>query len=556
MQALAIAIGKAGITKFAQQLIAQELVAAASSLQKPPDKSFAIPTFTDVHYKNGTIALTGTSMTNFNPTFTAIVQNGATFTATVVATNFSANYNWHEEYDYEYCYRDPDDGEWYCDPWQHETNDQPWSPSFGSLTITVQLGLVYDDASAAYQLRALSSSAVISGETASIPGWSVLVLGGAPCSADSQAVQAAEASIQSLDFTGPVSSVFANLVDSIPASGKLTSDITNLYGLGNSGLMYTPDGVQIGVTGTVTYQGQEYPGSPPPPVPLPLPPAQDDTTHHLRVYVSSYEMDALHWAYFQAGLLTATIEPTDPNLPDPDLLYVDTYTDLIPALDLYAGCNMTCKVTPKVAPAIAFQDVWIFTSAVMTTLKGQLPPDVLSDVQKVGGKTYVDLTSLEHDLTAAKVPSTYFVTVETAAKDVGMAVGQTLEFMFTINGTDEPSPPNFVFDVARTDVLQQLGLNATDLVQTLTYEFSHAGKPQATFVSSTVPDFPSGDEFARLTWPVVGEPAYDRMLKDLGSAGVPLPVMTGFHFVFEDAELSIQEGYVDILAALMYKTGS
>ncbi|WP_275575200.1 hypothetical protein [Methylocucumis oryzae] len=40
---------------------------------------------------------------------------------------------------------------------------------------------------------------------------------------------------------------------------------------------------------------------------------------------------------------------------------------------------------------------------------------------------------------------------------------------------------------------------------------------------------------------------------DLGATGVPLPIMQNFQFDFSNAELSVQTGYVSILANVVYK---
>lgn len=568
MQAVTIAIGKAGITHFAQQLIADELVSVLSTL-KPPDQSFSVPKFSNVHYANAVITLAGTSLTGFKPVFQGVVQQaGGTFTVTLLAESFSANYNWSESYDFEYCYRDPDTGEWYCDPWTRvNNNDQQWSPAFGSLTVSVQLGFVYDQASSAYQLKVLSSSAAIGGETATIPGWSCLELGQAPCSADTAAMDAANKSIQNIDFGAPISTLFAGLVDSIPASGQLTPDITYSYALGDSGLGFPgDDGITVGATGTVTYKGQEYPGAKPPPLPVPLPPAPADP-HHLRLYVSSYEMDALHWAYYRAGLLAVTVSPDDdPPPPDPGIFKVKTWSRKIKALGPYVTDEMSATVAPNTAPTIAFQDVWIFTKKVMGTLQGALPTDVYQAISaSFGGNAYVAVSDLEADLTTAAVPTQYVKTIEDTAKSVGMAVTQDLQFTLTIQNRTA-TPPVIVFDLSRTDVLQDLELGvAKGGAQTLKYAFTPVnglgdvtGGAKATLDTkkTTVPGFVAENDptFGDDIWPNTGEPAYDTLLKDMGTGtGVPLPVMSGFRFLFEQAELSIQEGYVSILAELAYK---
>ena len=98
----------------------------------------------------------------------------------------------------------------------------------------------------------------------------------------------------------------------------------------------------------------------------------------------------------------------------------------------------------------------------------------------------------------------------------------------------------------RTDGTQKLGFGKSNQAQTLTYAFTKVDY-KATYKSSTIPNFPASD-FGDMIWPVVGEPAYDKVLQKMGAAGVPIPIMRGFHFLFDQAELSIQEDYLSILA--------
>ena len=135
-------------------------------------------------------------------------------------------------------------------------------------------------------------------------------------------------------------------------------------------------------------------------------------------------------------------------------------------------------------------------------------------------------------------------------RTTGMVVRHDLEFKLTIqNGA--PTPPNLVFDLARTDVLQNLSLGTSGNAQTLKYDFKKV-EAKATFVSTTIPKFDK-QSFGDTIWPLVGEPRYDEELTKIGhGTGVPLPIMQGFHFLFDQAQLSIQEGYVSVLAQVHF----
>jgi hypothetical protein len=42
------------------------------------------------------------------------------------------------------------------------------------------------------------------------------------------------------------------------------------------------------------------------------------------------------------------------------------------------------------------------------------------------------------------------------------------------------------------------------------------------------------------------------MMRDVGVSGAPLPIMQGFKFDFADAQLSVQQDYVSILAKVAF----
>jgi hypothetical protein len=553
MQAVTMAIGKQGITHFVQQLLAGKLVSVLGTL-KPADKRLQVPDFGNYgagysdDFWNIWISLSNGSLSGFTPAFQSVAQQpGGKFALALSAGAFRAQYSWNETYHENFCSTSTHGTN--CHGSDHNTNFG-YGPGVGSLAVALQMAFVYDAASKSYQMKVLSSAGTSQNTTANIPAGSVIQNQDQGCFT-AHVSDATAQSVSSIDFGTPIGTLFQNLVQSIPASGQLTADITYEYALGDSGLAFPgDDGIAIGVTGTVKYQGTEYPGTKPAALPVPPPPADSDT-HHLQVYVSSYEMNALHWAYYQAGLLNVTVHPDD--LPDPDVLKVKTYVTMIPALKPYLADAMTATVAPKAAPTMSFQNVWILSKSVMAALKTSLPANVYQQISGLDGDAYVTVAELDADLSAAGVAAQYVTQIETAAKSVGMVVTQNLGFTLTIeNGA--PTKPVIVFDVARTDVLQNLGLGKSGTAQTLKYAFTRVVSTP-TFVSSTVPNFP-GAQFAFI-WAVTGEPGYDKALTDMGTGGgVPIPIMSGFQFVFDQAVLSVQEGYVSILAQVEYKSGT
>ena len=484
-------------------------------------------------------------MSGFNPVFQSISQgpNGS-FTLTLGAGAFHATYNWEETYSWTACYNIPMGGS-YCDPPVNKDAKFDYAPGFGGLSVTVPLQFTYN--SGAWSINIGTSTGTSYNPSANIPSKSILQDQDVGCFT-SHVDDATASAVAEIDFQTLIQQVLPPLIESIPASGHLTPDIVYTFGLGDFGLAFPNNaGIQIGATGTVTWKGNSYPGTPPKGLPVPPVPTGQ---HHLQMYVSNYEFDALYWAFFKDDGLTAIVQPSD--LPDPSILQVNTYTTAIPAFKPYSGKAMQALVQPSVAPTTSFQEVWVLSAPVMKILQSQLPSNVFGDLQGISGNAYVTQASFESDLTAAGVATTYFATIETAAKAMGAAVQQTIEFTITIEGTNINPPPNLVFTVTRNDVLQNLGLGLAGNAQTLQFAFTKSSAT-AAFVSTNIPNFDKQD-FGDLLWPVAGEPRYDQLLQDMGKKGVPLPIMQGFQFDFDQAVLSIQQGYVSVLADVKLKS--
>lgn len=554
MQAVSVAIGPVGVAYFGHSLLASELVGALGRLAPPP-RSLTAPDFRKPEvggyedFSQIKINLSNGGFSNFTPTYGALAQQiGGHFQVTVSAANFDATYDWNESFHDNACSTQRFG---HCTPSDKTAGPFSYRPHFGALGIQLTLGFKYDQPSNAYEVTVLGVSASPSGITPNVPAASVIQNEDQQCFTSHVSDATAQA-VSSIDFGTPIAALFGPLFKSIPASGHLTADIAYDFSVGDSGLTFPGDqGLAIGVTGAVTYKGERYPGKPPPAQPappVPVPPIPTDA-NHLRAYVSSYEFDALNWAFFKAGLLTVTVGPDD--LVDPDVLKVKTYAPKVAALKPYTGLAMHAHVAPRQAPTTSFQAVWEFTKENMKALEQRLPPTEFAKLGGLDGNNYVSKADLEQDLATVKVGQAQYATIEQVTQAMGMVVRHDLEFKITIENGDQ-DPPNLVFDLVRTDILQKLSLGVSGNAQTLKYEFQRVDAT-ATFVSTTIPKFDTKD-FGDWIWPTAGEPAYDKLLTDIGTkTGVPLPIMQGFHFLFENAQLSIQEGYVSVLAQVEFK---
>jgi hypothetical protein len=304
-------------------------------------------------------------------------------------------------------------------------------------------------------------------------------------------------------------------------------------------------GILIGATGRARWKQEVYPGKEPDKVPLPAIPSGK----HLRTYVSSYAVNGLYWAYFKDGGLDALVKPAD--LPNPDVLRVDTYAEQIESLLPYAGKVFYAKIAPKAAPSVEFQDVYLYDRKVLDTLKPPaLPAEVYTQVENaMGGKAYLTDEAARTAATRAGVPSTFVERVVSAGKQGAMVANADLAFRLTIQ---ETTPERYLdFSLKRVDVLKDLELGTLNQAQTMKFSFTRVSA-KATFDGTNIPDFDDSG-FGQFIWPVVGEPRYVKAQQGLGKIGVPIPIMQGFAFRFESAELSVQRGFVAITADVAFK---
>ena len=550
MQAITIAIGKADMSFFAHQLLASKITQLLSSLV-PPDKTLNVQQI-DIYYStasNIVVNLSQGSLTQFQPALEGAPQQQANglFQLTINSGNFNAVYNWNEQYVYTYCYDDM--GTIICDSPENKNNNYTYTQAFNLLSLLVSLQFSFNSSTNAWQIQITGSQANATPGSPTIPKDSVLQnQDPSDCGFSSHVDDATAQAISAIDFATPINALIEGLIQTIPGSGNLGDGIVYNFSIGDSGLLFPGnDGIQMGVTGGASYQGTAFSEPNPPSLPLPAP-LSDSDTHHLNMYVSNYEVDALNWAYTQAGKLNLILNPQD--LPNPAALSVSTYTALEPTLAPYAAFVMQAQITQIQAPVTSFQTAYIFGTTVMDLLKKQLPSNIYTLIQGLPSNAFLTQSDLENFLTTATVPDTYFATIEAAGLVTAMVLTQSMDFNLVIqNG--QPTMPYIKIQVDRIDVLTdlQLGLNANNN-QTMQFGFASA-QNSATFLESSIPGF-NGPIFSEVVWPATAETNYADALEKMGATGVPLPIMEGLSFDFTNAQLSVQEGYVSILANVQY----
>ncbi|MHA6195110.1 hypothetical protein ACX3YG_12140 [Pseudomonas wadenswilerensis] len=565
MQALTLAIGQAGIDYFSQSFVSGHLVKLLTNMTIP-DHQIQVGDFSDYgagytdSFYDININLSNGTLHNYAPSYQSVTQlasgspSGSDFQLEFNAGAFSVSYAWNETGSETFC----SSSSFGSNCSNHGVNgNYAYNPQLAGLSVQVKLSFQYDAASDSYTIVGAGETATPGAVTANIPGDSVIQNEDSSCFSSHVSTATAN-TLSSIDFQGAVTGAIPPLLKSIPASGDLGNGIVFDFALGDSGLGFSPqsgqNGLTIGVNGSVTWNGTPYPGPPQQALPLPPIPAASSTSH-LQTYVSDYSVNGLQWAYFQAGLLSAT--ETAGTVPDPAVLKCKTYVASIAALKPYVLYSMQADIKPLSAPVTAFQEVWEFTQAAINTLKDQVwSPEWNVLNSAMIGNSYLSQASMDSDLQAYGIDPQHFTVIGNATSGMGMVVSHDLEFVLTIlNGA--ATQPTITFSVQRTDIQGDLVMGVAQVsgstAQTL--QFSYLNNAYAaTFVSSTVPGFPDGATFADVIWPTVGEPAYDNVLQAMGKAGVPIPIMSGFSFVFADARLTVQQGYVSIEAQVQQQT--
>src|ERR1022692_688447 len=384
MQALTVAISPSGLQYLVPRLVGGQMAKALSGLV-PPSISVPVPNITlyappgapETVAEKIVISLSNGSLSNFTPAFQSTTQgaNGQ-FTIVLVASNLTVNYSWNEQYDT--CVGFADMG--------HTNNTWGYSMGVGSFAITAPFTLTQQ--ADTYSLKVGTVSAAPSGMNPNIPGDSIVQRPG-PCfttTVDNTTVQA----LESIDFQTPIQNLLQNLFGTIPASGELTPNIVFNFNQGDTPLTFsTGQGLSLGVTGNVTWEGNAYSGGTPPSLGIPSVPA----ANHVHFYAADYQFNELYWAFFKDGRLSTTITAKDfPD--DPGVLNTSYYqnTALAPLYQKYPNLQMTVSVTPQVAPAVTFQSVYQLVygdNGVLTTQDAALPTDIYTQLETLRGSVYL-----------------------------------------------------------------------------------------------------------------------------------------------------------------------
>lgn len=547
LQSITVAISPSGLEYFARVFLVDGIIRATQNVNLPNNTINIGDVMIDSFKSNSdwvrglVIALSNGFMSSFFPAFQSLTQgDNGQFTLTLLANNSQAKFNWHEKYDKQEC------NPGYCETTEHVDTDFPYSIGFAQLTITVVFQFVFSNND--WQFNFISSNVVPSGVSPNIPSKSI-VNQDAGCGT-TQVSNATKTAVETIDFNTPITALLKPLFKSIASSGSLTPNIVFQFPIGPSGLTFPGgNGIAAGVTGEVTYQGTPYAGANPPQLSLPPVPGN----HHLNYYASDYTFNGLMWAFFEEGDLVATASPG--NIPDPGALNTSSYnnTPLQALYNAYPARQMTANIKALAAPTVQFTQIYDLTAANIVSLQSRLPPAVYAQLRVLKGIVFLNEPSFSAALVNAlgqAIADQFKIIIEGVALMGGAVVTHNNQVILNVIDAGQTIPV-ITFNVNETDVLQGFALGISGTTQTLQFDFQIVAPLTTTkFVSSPIPGINS-DDFTFI-WNFVLQPVFATEIAKIGEAGVPLPRIHGFDFLFSNTDVTLETGYANVLTDVQH----
>jgi hypothetical protein len=589
MQPVTVAISPTGIQYLLKSLLGDQIAQALhSNLKAAPTYGFQPNGFSYYYddnkgnfyrndYSNISVNISGGQFQNVSAVFSGGGQgpdDNSQFTIAMTVSNVEADYpsGWNETYTLQPYKSVPVPGGapyWAPNgPSQPCNNTYNYSVNLPSLTIDAVFKLSVSGRS--YELTYVQSSADAGNPQPNIPGGSILNQQPGSCGDAGTHISAATVNqIDSMDYGSCVAAVLNPIFASIGESGQLgpvTFDFLAPSDHKPTPLLFpSAGGIQIGAKGAVSANGTTY--SPSAPTDLPFPPIPTGTPPpHVTYFVQDYEVNALFWGFFFAGVLKTSLSRGDIK-DDPQALMTDTYqgTSLNTLWSHYKNRNMTADLTALVEPTVSFTNIYQFTSDNLAKVEqdvGGANTQYGKDIAQLTPGTYSGQAGLEqalNDQDSGLMP--YAATIEQDIAVPGVVVAHMVRCVLNVEATatDPPAPAVITFDVPQTFVMQdlQLGPSSTGKTQSVIFTFIQPLDifPQPIFVSSTLPGVNNAD--FNDVWTAL-RANWQQAFSAIGAAGLPLPRIPGFDFLFDQAAVTVNpavpgtDGYFSITTNLTY----
>jgi hypothetical protein len=575
MQPVTVAISSTGIQYLLKSLLGDQIAKALESHLGAPDYSFQPGNFNylpggsaiENDYSNVSINISGGQIQSFSPAFSGCVQgpdgDNSQFAITMTVNNLAVDYpgGWHEAYDYQ-AYSWTRGGvkvKHYSDQNGHHNNTYDYSVQLPTLTIQAVFQLAAS--SSGYELTYASGNANASNAQPNIPGGSILNQQQSEACGYSSHIEAATVQqIGNMNWSGALAAALNPVFASIGESGKLGPVTFDFLDPGDTPLAFpSGGGVQIGAKGSVLVNGSAYPASPPEKLPFPPVPTGNPPPH-VTYWVQDYEVNALFWGFFEAGVLKTTLTHGDLKA-DPQALMTETYRggSLNILAVTYPNSFMTAELTALVTPFTSFANIYQFTSDNMAKVQQDVGTQYAQDIATLTPGVYSSQAGLEQQLKALDAGlMSYAAQIEQDIQAPGVVVKHAVRCVLNVLWKGR-TVPVITFDVLQAFVMQdlQLGPSSTGTTQCVIFTFIQPEDvfPETLFVSSTLRGVNGGD-FTDV-WNAL-RPNWQQAFSVVGTAGLPLPRIPGFDFLFDQAAVTVKpavtgaDGYISITTNLTY----
>jgi len=577
MQPVTVAISPTGIQYLLKELLGHQIALALQSNLEAPSYNFQpadfsfLPSGSSIEndYSKISVNISGGEIEKFSPVFSGCVQgpggDNSQFAITMTVSNLVVNYpgGWHEAYTYQaYTWTrggqkvkasSPDNG----------PHNNTYDYSVQLPTLTIQVTFQLSASSDGYKLTYSSSSADPGNPNPNIPGGSILNQQSSVCGYGAHISDATKQQIAAMNWSGVLASSLDKIFASIGESGQLGPVTFDFLAPGDTPLVFpSGGGIQIGAEGLVSVNGSAYPVTPPADLPFPPVPTGNPVPHATYL-VQDYELDALCWGFFRAGVLKATLAHGD--LSDPQALETETYRggSLNILAVTYPKSFMTADLQALQTPTVSFTTIYEFTDKSVAKIQQDLGSAVWdnygSEIRQLNPGTYSSQAGLEQQLQAIDPTlMTYAAVIEQDTAVPGVVAQHTVQCVLNVLKVGGASPV-ITFDVAQTFAMQglRLGLSSTGKTQSVIFTFIQPEDifPQPTFVSSTLKGVNSAD-FGDV-WNAL-RPNWQNTFSAIGTAGLPLPRIPGFDFLFDAAVITLKpavggvDGYISITTNFNY----
>ena len=595
MQPVTVAISPTGIQYLIENLLGDQIAQALKSHLTAPNYNFQPSNFNflpggsaiENDYSNISINITNGQIQSISPAFSGCAQgpdgDNSKFAITMTVNGLNVGYpnGWEEIYDYQAWTwnRGGMKVKAYSDQNGHHDNRYDYSVAISGLAVQATFQLVAS--SGAYELTYVpsSASAHAGSPQPSIPGGSILnQQESGACGYSSHIASATVQSIGNMSWSSALSSALNPVFASIGESGQLGPVTFDFLDPSDTQPVFpSGGGIQLGAKGLVSVNGSAYPA--PPPADLQFPPIPTgNPAPHVRYFVQDYEVNALFWGFFKAGALHTTLNPGDLG-DEASALETNTYenTNLRNLWLKYPGTVMSADLSARCEPTTAFQTIYQLNPDNISKIQAILPASLWADdsmaltaLSSGAGTTFSSQTGFETELGNIDTALlTYAPEIEQHAGMPGVVVTHTTRCILNVLHKNDWIPV-ITFDVAQTFVMQglQLGVAAGSWsparrynppvhTQSVLFTFTQPSdaQPNATFVSSTIPGV-DGANFGDV-WEALSS-SWMKVFEQIGKAGLPLPRIPGFDFLFQQAQVGVNaatstaDGYLSITANVSY----